>query len=278
MASAPPNQLPIFYNQLVPLNSQQHGDWVAKGFADGKFLAKQHALPVTVDEFAQAMRNYPIVFSVGDQPVPIVLMGMHEGVNSYLDDEGKFTDPAYVPAYVRRYPFLLARLTPSAEQLSLCFDPTAGALGPAGDSEDGDRLFADDGTPTEATRKVLEFCESYEQSAARTAQFVAELRQADLLMEGEVAIQQRGVEQPFVFRGFLMVNEEKLKEMRGDQLRKFNQNGILPLIYAHLFSLQIMREVFARQVQQGKMPQVTELTDAAAGGGAVGGTGAGAAA
>jgi hypothetical protein len=42
--------------------------------------------------------------------------------------------------------------------------------------------------------------------------------------------------------------------LRGDQLRKMNQSGFLPLVYAHLFSLSLMREVFARQVQQGKVP------------------------
>jgi SapC len=53
-----------------------------------------------------------------------------------------------------------------------------------------------------------------------------------------------------------MVNEEKLREMRGDQLRKIMQNGMLPLIHAHLFSLSIMREIFARQVAQGKVPEM----------------------
>jgi hypothetical protein len=75
-------------------------------------------------------------------------------------------------------------------------------------------------------------------------------------MDGEVAIQMPGNEQPFVYRGFQMVNEEKLRDMRGDQLRKINQNGMLPLIHAHLFSLQLMRDLFAQQIQQGKVPNV----------------------
>jgi len=53
-----------------------------------------------------------------------------------------------------------------------------------------------------------------------------------------------------------MVNEEKLRDMRGDQLRKINQSGMLPLIHAHLFSLQLMRELFSQQIEQGKMPDV----------------------
>jgi hypothetical protein len=69
-----------------------------------------------------------------------------------------------------------------------------------------------------------------------------------------VAIQPEGSDQPFIYRGFRMVDEEKLREMRGDELRKMNQSGLLPLIYAHLFSLSQIREVFARQIQQGKGP------------------------
>jgi hypothetical protein len=93
-------------------------------------------------------------------------------------------------------------------------------------------------------------------SAQRTVAFVQELRTAELLMDGEVTIQPTGSEQPFVYRGFQMVNEEKFRDLRGDELRKMNQNGMLPLIVAHLFSLSLVREIFAKQVQQGKGPQV----------------------
>jgi hypothetical protein len=74
-------------------------------------------------------------------------------------------------------------------------------------------------------------------------------------MDGELNIDV-GQEQPFNYRGFQMVNEEKLREMRGDILRQWNQNGMLPLIYAHLFSLELVREIFGRQISQGKGPVV----------------------
>ena len=76
----------------------------------------------------------------------------------------------------------------------------------------------------------------------------------DLRMEGEVAIQPEGSEQPFVYRGFQMVDEEKFRNLRGDELRKLNQNGALPLIMAHMFSLSVIREIFARQMRQGTGP------------------------
>lgn len=255
MASAPQAQaLPMFYNDLVPLNSNEHAKWNIKPLDNASFMQKQHAIPLTVDEFPSASRNYPIVFSVGENSVPLILMGLNEGVNTFMDDEGKFNQPAYVPAYVRRYPFMLARLNPDAEELSLCFDPTTKSLG---DFKEGDALFDGD-QPSETTKNILGFCEQFEQSGHRTGQFMEELAKLDLLQDGEVSIQQTGVEQPFIYRGFKMVNEERLRELRGDELRRINQNGMLPLIYAHLFSLQIMREVFAKQVESGKMPQVTE--------------------
>jgi len=92
-------------------------------------------------------------------------------------------------------------------------------------------------------------------SAQRTALFVKELQEADLLMDGEVTIQPTGAEQPFVYRGFQMVSEEKFRELRGDALRKMNQSGLLALVMSHLFSLALMREIFGKQVQQNKGPQ-----------------------
>jgi hypothetical protein len=179
-------------------------------------------------------------------------MGLNEGVNVFVDDEGKLRDPnVYVPAYLRRYPFLLARLRPDSDELSLCYDPSSGAIG---DFEEGQALFNGE-EPSEATKGILQFCEQFETAGQRTAAFIEELKSSNLLMEGEVAIQPQGAEQPFIYRGFRMVDEEKLRDLRGDELRKLNQNGLLPLMYAHLFSLSQMRDVFGRQVQQGKAPQ-----------------------
>jgi hypothetical protein len=252
MATAAPTQnLPLFYSALEPLNVTQHGKMRIRAIEKATIIAQTHAIPATVDEFALLQRHYPIVFSVGETPVPLALMGLSEGVNVFLNDDGKLHDATmYVPAYMRRYPFLLARLRPDTDELSLCFDPTSGAVG---DFKDGERLFDGD-QPSEATKAILQFCEQFETAGQRTAAFIEELKKSGLLMDGEVAIQPEGAEQPFVYRGFQMVDEDKLRDLRGDELRKMNQSGMLALIYAHLFSLSQIREVFSRQVMQGKGP------------------------
>jgi hypothetical protein len=250
MASAPQANLPVFYQDLMPLNSRDHTAWRSRTTDKAPWLAGFHAVPLTVEEFPAAARNFPIIFSSGENPVPLALMGLNEGVNVFVDAEGKVAENIYIPAYVRRYPFLLAKLSPDSEELSLCFDPTTDLVG---EFDEGAPLF-DGEQPSDQTKALLGFCEQFEQAGLKTQAFVEELTKHKLLMDGEVAIQQDGFEQPFVYRGFQMINQEALQDIRGDILRGWNQSGLLPLIYAHMFSLELIREIFGRQVQQGKGP------------------------
>ena len=249
--AAPTPSLPLFYSALEPLNATQHGKMKLRRVDQNPLMGATHAIPATVDEFTLLLRHYPIVFSVGENPVPLALMGLTEGVNTFLDDKGRPLQPElYVPAYMRRYPFLLARLRPEADELSLCFDPQSGVIG---EYDEGEALFDGD-QPSETTKAVLQFCEQFESAGQRTSAFMEDLKATGLLMDGEVSIQPTGADQPFLYRGFQMIDEEKLRELSGDKLRKMNQNGMLPLIFAHLFSLSQLRDLFARQVQQGKGP------------------------
>lgn len=252
MASAPQAQtLPLLYNDLVPLNVEQHGDYKVRDYDSAPFMVGVHAVPLTIDEFGQCQRFLPIVFSSGTNPVPLVLMGLNEGVNTLVDAEGKLRrEDGYVPAYIRRYPWMLVRLKPDSEELSLCFDPTCDFVGAF---EEG-RPLIENGEASQLTRDLLAFCQQFEEAAMRTGQFVKELQDTGLLMDGELSISVPDTDKPFVYRGFQMVNEEKLRELRGDQLRKFSQSGALPLIYAHLMSLQGMREVFFNQRKLGLGP------------------------
>ncbi len=253
MASAPKASLPILYQDLVPLNSRDHGSWHARSVDRAPWAVGQHAIPLTVEEFPLAQRDFPIVFSQGDRPVPLALMGLNEGVNTFFDDQGKpIGEARYVPAYIRRYPFLLARLEPNSDTMSLCFDPTTDLIGAFAE---GQALFDDQQQPTEHTKQLLQFCEKFEEAGRRTQAFIDELVKSELLMDGEVAIQRADQpDRPYIYRGFKMVSQEKLREARGDQLRKWNENGLLPLLFAHLFSLDLMRIIFARQEQQRKGP------------------------
>jgi hypothetical protein len=251
MASAPQQaSLPLFYKDLVPLNRNEHASWHSRQTDRAPWLAGQHAIPLTVEEFPLAQRFFPIIFSQSDDAVPLALLGLNEGVNVFVEEDGTLNTPIYMPAYVRRYPFLLAKLTPEAEELSLCFDPTSDLIGAF---EDGMPLFEGE-EPSENCKRMLEFCEQFEIAGQKTANFIAELNKHGLLIDGELTVQPEGNAQPFVYRGFRMVDEAKLREMRGDVLRSWAQSGMLPLIHAHLFSLELVREIFGRQMQRGQLP------------------------
>ncbi len=257
MASAPKNNLPVLYKDLIPLNSKEHSKWTSRTVDKAPWIANVHAIPLTVEEFPAAQRDFPIVFSAGENPVPLALMGLNEGVNVFFEEDGTPRGAPYVPAYARRYPFLLAKIDPNSDSLSLCFDPTSDLVG---ESEDGTPLFTEGNEPSEHTNGLLQFCEKFEEAGSKTQMFVEELKKAELLMDGEVSINRNdGEDKPFVYRGFQMINQEKLAKLRGDQLRKWSENGMLPLIYAQLFSVDLMRMVFARQVEQGKIPERPEM-------------------
>lgn len=246
MASTPVNTgeqtLPLFYKSVVPLSSQFHPNHGLKARENLAFTRNTHAIPITVDEFAVAQRHYPIVFGLGENPAPLALVGLQEGHNLYLGADDQWENGQYVPAFVRRYPFMLARLSPTSEELSLCFDDTSGQLV----ADDGERLF--DGTvPSETTKGILAFCEQFEQAVFRTRSFMEELAKLDLLMDGEVTIQRQGLAEPAVYRGFRMIAEDRLQALRGDQARKLVQSGMLGLGYAHLFSLSLISGLFEKQ-------------------------------
>ena len=253
MASAPQPQLPLFYKDLMPLHSRDHAGWKSKQFDDGRFIGETHAVPLTVDEFVDAQRDYPIVFTAGEEPLPIILMGLNEGVNTFVDENGKIEDDIYLPAYVRRYPFMLARLSPESEDLSLCFDPAAGVVG---EFKEGNDLFDSEGKPTEFTQGIMEFCKRFEESGLRTKQFMDQLAALDLLMDGEIAIRRNeDPDKPFVYRGFRMIDENKLRELPAEKVEELNKSGFMMMAHAHLFSLSLMRDIFGRQISQGKVPQ-----------------------
>src|SRR5688500_11744065 len=112
METQAPNtgQLPMLYNALDALNFGQHGKMKLKKCYALPQLGHTHAMPVTVEEYASDQRRFSIIFSAGDSPFPLALLWLIEGVNTYFDADGRpITKDVYIPAYLRGYPFLLAK-------------------------------------------------------------------------------------------------------------------------------------------------------------------------
>jgi len=235
--------LPLFYRELTPLNSDAHQALRVRTTDKASWMANQHAVPLTTEEFAKAQRFFPIIFSSADETVPLALMGLNEGSNVYVGGDGTVSSEMYVPAYARRYPFLLARLQPGEDTLSLCLDPTSDLVG---EFDDGEPLF--DGTePSERCKSILNFCEQFEIAALQTTAFVDLLAEHDLLTEGEFTIQPDGDAPPSIYRGFKMVTDEKLNALSAKALAALQKSGALRLIHLHQVSLGVVSDIYTLQ-------------------------------
>ena len=104
--STPPSPLPLFYNKIVPLDSRVHGGLKLNRAAGYGFASAASAVPVGFVEFAAASQSYPILFTTGADPMPVVLLGARPGENLFVSPEGVWQPDSYIPAYARAYPFI----------------------------------------------------------------------------------------------------------------------------------------------------------------------------
>ena len=102
---------PFGYKEIVPLYKNNRVRLPAPG-ALPEFCKTLNAIPVSYSEFPVACRDYPLVFTSGDQGqsyAPVAVLGLANGENLFFAD-GAWDRSAYLPAYVRRYPFCMARV------------------------------------------------------------------------------------------------------------------------------------------------------------------------
>jgi len=234
-AAAP---LPLFYREPEALSSKVHGQWRLKG-GDLGFTADSHVAPLVVAEFAKAMRWYPIVFVAG-APSPVALLGL-ERRNLFVAD-GAWTPEAYVPAYVRRYPFGFMA-TSDEDRFALAIDTASDAV--ARDGEEGEPLFVD-GQPGPLTLDALKFCDAYRGEAAATAAFCAALAEKDLLVDRRADVTTPDGRR-FGVEGFTLVDSERLAALDADTVVDWHRRGWLGLIYLHLASLGRFDDLMALQ-------------------------------
>lgn len=250
MSNEQSGALPTLYNELTILNSADHGDWRVRPADGGKVLIGRHSIPLNVEEFGVAQRFFPIVF-VGTDDIPVALMGLSEGVNLFFDDDEKGAGGIYLPAYVRRYPFLLAKSEATGQRSILCADSSSGIVG---DFEDGEPLFDFKGQPTAAALNAVDFCKKFDQAWHRTQGFLDKLNELDLLTDGRLSIRLPDNDTPLLYQGFKIVGVEKLHALSDRTIGDLVRNGMFSAIIAHLLSLHLLSEVFDRQLAQGKGP------------------------
>lgn len=173
--------LPLFYRRPEPLRVAEHGraGLVRPGSGYG-FAQAASAVPIVLAEFALASRHYPIVFVGENDPVPVAVLGSDRDANGHVDDDGAWLEHHYVPAYVRRYPFI--PISGADGSMSLGIDTACeGYVSECGDLPGAERLFDGSGKPAAFVEDAMRLCEDYNKAHTLTSAFCAALREAGML-------------------------------------------------------------------------------------------------
>ena len=233
----------MFYERPVPLNRERHHKFKLAIAPDHfRFAASTNAVPIMSTEFAEAVRDYPIVF-VSEDGVSFnvaALVGVRDRENLMVDEAGQWSEGAYVPAFARRYPFVLAKIGES-DKLTVCVDEIYSGLG----EDKGEALFQADGKETPYLQRVLEFLQAFHGEALRTATFARRLKELGLLVPKVINVDRQGQPRQSL-RGLWIVDAAKLRALDDARVVELFRNNYLPWIEAHLLSLGNLTRLVAR--------------------------------
>jgi hypothetical protein len=237
------------YRQPVLLDPAQYRNKKMGVLSDFSITKNMHAVFVTATEVPQAALEFPVVFvntgdrDAGGRPMisPIVLLGLVQNENLFL--AGTRWDARYIPAFIRRYPFLTANLK-GASAPGVLID-----IAWSGFSDtDGEPLFDAGDKPAPALQRAIQFLEMFEAEAQRTRAFCARLAELDLLKEMKAdATLPDGAKMSV--DGFFTVDEDKLLKLPDATVLELHRNGMLALLHLHLASLNNLRHMVERKAR-----------------------------
>lgn len=233
-------QAPVsLYSNVQSLHNERHAGLKLATKPDFSFAKPLSSILVTSSEFPSAAMHYPIVFAEQDGTMrAFVVTGYKAGENLYVGEDGTWRAEHYIPAFVRRYPFIFAA-SDDGKQLSLCVDASSSLLS----GKKGEPLY-EDGKPSVATDRALKFCKLFHDEINATQALCQQIVDADILEERSAEITLPGGEKSAV-TGFKMVNERKLMELDDKKFIELRNSGALNAIYCHLLSMRVWNNLLA---------------------------------
>lgn len=231
----------FFYKNVEPLSKEIHVDLKLQPTKQYNFALKNHCVPLAGIEFFSASTKYPVIFlKEGESYIPVALTGLEEDKNLFIDATGKWEEDAYIPAFIRRYPFILAE-TGGEDQLTVCIDVDYEGW----DKKKGEALFTKEGENTPFLENALSLLSSYNVDMKRTQEFVKVLAEKNLFESKNVTIQSPDGE-TFAVQNVYIVDEAKFMGLDGETLHTLNKQGMLGWVFAHLVSLNNFPALFER--------------------------------
>ena len=228
------------FTNLESLEPEKHAALCFAPATNLAFAASVASAPLSATEMALAARHFPIVFPDAEPLMPVALMSLKAGENAFIDGDGAWSG-GYVPAHLRRYPFILGN-TDEPERFSIMVAADAPQLG----TDSGERLYEDSGEMAPALEKAVEFLKAFQQETVATQQLVAPLAEKDVLTVQNVTVTHADGTSA-AFEGLRAVDAEKVAALDDATLATWVRSGLMGLIYAHLNSIDNIKVLAERQ-------------------------------
>lgn len=237
-------RLPLFYKKLVPLNRELHQDLYVKPEAGFDFARQTNSVFVAAVELPQAALEYPVVFAGAPNGdiLPLALLGVRNNQNLYVGEDGAWK-ARYVPAYVRRYPFILAS-DEAGSQFTVCIDESYPGFNT---KKQGERLITEKGEDGPLLKHSLDFLKDYQAHIARTTEFCETLKSLNILEPIQANVELKSGEK-FALSGLRCVNRGKLKALPEAQIQMLLKKDYLELIYLHMASLNNIHKLLGMMI------------------------------
>lgn len=242
-------RLPLFYKNPVVLRFEDHSDVALTTNPNFDFAREAVAIPLCIGEFTVAMRHYPIVFAMEDGAPPIALIGIRQNDNLFLTREGNWHPGAYIPAYLRRYPFIVTETQDTARQFLGIDQESDQLIASASTHQNAARLFDGEGRPTVTAQSAMAFCRAYHADYAATVAFGQALLAAKLLTpyHAQFRLPDGTLHQ---VNGFYVVDEQAFRTLPAKTVTDWHAKGWLALVALHHVSLQSFQNLLDLNAQR----------------------------
>jgi hypothetical protein len=241
---------PLFYKKIVPLNREKHGKLrLDTGNTRFGFAAQANMIPAVFDEFVSAAHALPIVFLPGSsQPTAVFLTGPRPNKNVFVDAKGNWA-PGYIPAFLRRYPFIIGDVKDANSVV--CIDEDSALFSKKNEfGKKSEPLFTDKGEDSELLKTNIKFINEYLAAAKRTEAFLTALQELDLLRPVTINVR-LGDKDSQTLHGLLTIDAEKLASLSDADFLDLRKHGFLPAIYAQQISLTALERLSRLSEQAG---------------------------
>lgn len=221
--------LPVLYNNIDIIDSFRHKSLRLRSNVGYRFASSATIVPVVYSEFRRASFDMPIAFVRRENEVfAQTILGIPSCGNAFVSEDGIWRPGCYIPAYIRRYPFILVG---DQGRKLVGFETGAKHFS----NVEGEELFDVNGDPMPAIGRVRDFCSVFDASWEMTMGFVSELDDAGVLVPAVATV---SGSKSRTFDGFEMVDRDKLLDLPADTLKTWESKGWLDAIHSHHASLE----------------------------------------